>query len=257
LPLFALRGDGASLSWQDEATLERYTVAHHVGLIHGVVVDRVADGQAASADLGPLADHLLGCWRDSLAAATADRALAEGAIELALRAWRLGVRLEQTTLRRGRMRPERYVQGASLKLAWLSVAAECLLHARGERDALPHFRRAYHLLLLSLQCLDDAVDAEEDAALYGVSFPEAVGYPRESFARASARLARSAAAEAARGGFLRLAAWLEARAAEVDAIRFVTDSPRTSMGGLVVASALEAAWARQFARHRCATAATA
>lgn len=236
LPRFALEeapGEG-------KQPLEPFLRAHHSACFYGVLVDRLADRQAQpSPGLEELAHHLLAHWRRSLAEATGDAGMAEQAISKALRAWRLGVALEQEALARRRLRPLRYARLVLLKLGWAGLASDCLLRRTAEPRRLQLFRRSYLTLMLGMQCMDDAVDAPEDAALHGTDIPAVLDETRASLFRAGVWLTRAAVEPAREGGFERFASWLSARAEEVAKLHPGGSSVAQDFQGYILAALLE------------------
>ncbi|NVJ25524.1 MULTISPECIES: hypothetical protein [Myxococcus] len=142
--------------------------------------------------------------------------------------------LERTCLEQRALTIPQYVDLVSRKVAWLGTASFCLILAHGRPERLPTFRRAFDLLLLSSQCLDDALDHEEDARLHGVSFPAALGVPPGGLLRAAPRVARLGAEVAGAGGFSHLGTWLAERARELDDVRPASHSFQNELAALVL-----------------------
>ncbi len=236
LPLFALPEDSAC----EPFTLEAFLRAHHCACFYSVLVDRMADAQAAiTPERERLADHFLEHWRRRLAQASGDPAHAIGAIDRGVRALRLGVRIERTALDRRSLGLRRYGYAILLKLGWAGIATECLLRRRVPKRQLRLFRGAFHLLASALQVVDDAEDHADDEAVRGSSFPSVVGLPPAAFFTAGVLLTRAAAAIAAQGHFARFARWLSEREAELDQIRRRRIGPMDNLAGMVIASSLE------------------
>ncbi|MFY0575136.1 hypothetical protein ACN28S_12860 [Cystobacter fuscus] len=237
LPLFALSSEHAP----SEPRLEAFRRAHHGACFYNVLVDRPADQQAATTpERERPAAHFLAYWRRSLAEAEGGTGPRVESIERSIRARRLGVGLEQAALARRTLRLARYGRSILLKLGWAGVASECLLRQRGESHRSPHFRRAFFLLAVGMQCVDDAADSAEDEAVHGVSLPTALGFPPPAIFSAGALLTRAAGAAAARGGFGHFAHWLSHRAHELEGIRARRIRPEDNLAGMVIASSLEA-----------------
>jgi hypothetical protein len=236
LPLFALP-DGLPV---DAQTLMAFRRAHHCACFYSVLVDRLADQQAAStAELQALADHFLSQWRRSLAEAAGERAFAAWAVDQGARALRLGATLERVALSRRRMSLRRYGHGILLKLGWASIASESLLRHRAWGRQLEHFRRAFNLLAIALQVIDDAEDRAEDTATRGANFPSVLGFPPTALFTAGTLLTRTAATAAAQGGFSQFARWLTQRHRELDKLRARHVQPMDNLAGLVICSSLE------------------
>ncbi len=236
LPSFALVAGHA----MEERTLEVFLRAHHCACFYGVLVDRIADHQVKSSpEFMALAQRLCTEWKRSLVELTKDEVLAEEAISQSMRAWRLGVALERTALSRRGLSPRRYARLVLLKLGWAELASDTLLHLSCEPGRARLFRHATFALMLGLQCLDDAVDAPEDAALRGVDIPAALGVPRAQLFRAGVWLTRAAASPARQGGFERFARWLADRADAVSRLHPEGSSLDSDLGGYALASLLE------------------
>ncbi|KYF89325.1 hypothetical protein BE17_28205 [Sorangium cellulosum] len=112
--------------------------------------------------------------------------------------------------------------------------------AAGAPSRALQLQRSYDSFLFALQCRDDAMDGAEDAAVHGVSVPDALGYAPGGLFRAAPRVGRAAASLAAEGGFHRLAAWLTAWTQAVDA-RWLPGIPaQDEMAGMILATAWNA-----------------
>ncbi len=237
LPLFAPPAGTP----QDEPGLGAFRRAHHCACFHHVLMDRMADRQA---DITPererLASHFLASWRHSLAEATGNAEAATLAIDRSVEDWRRGVEQEREARAREAFTLEDYGHGVLLKLGWAALASESLLHQWEETSRLRHFRSAFCLLALGMQCVDDAEDSAEDEARDGRSVPGALGFPPPAFFSAGAHLTRSAASVAREGGFAHFATWLSLRADELEGIRQRRVLPADKLAGLVIASSLEA-----------------
>ncbi|MCP3137303.1 class 1 isoprenoid biosynthesis enzyme [Pyxidicoccus xibeiensis] len=219
--------------------LARYLRAHRRGGFIGLFLDRLADGQVQDRPEWPrLRACLLGQWEQALAEATGSAALATQAVSASLRAWDEGMKLEQALLARQSLSLPAYMELVSRKVAWLGTASFCLILAHGRAERLPAFRRVFDLLLLSSQCLDDALDHEEDARLNGISFPAALGYPPGGLQRAAPRVARLGADVARSAGFLRLGGWLAERAAKLDGIPAPGNALQNELAALVLGEAV-------------------
>jgi hypothetical protein len=236
LPLLAMPAQGPC----DEGTLATFQEAHHVACFHNVLVDRMADRQAAiTPERERLAAHFLACWRRSLAEAMGEEGEARHAIERGLERWRRGVGLEQAAWAERVLSLARYGRIILLKLGWASIATECMLRPRVEALRLRSFRRAFALLASGMQCIDDAADSAEDEAVHGLGLPAALGFPAPALFTAGALLTRSASTHAARGGFDAFAHWLAHRADELERIRRRRIAPTNNLAGMVIASSLE------------------
>ncbi|AKF87417.1 hypothetical protein MFUL124B02_42520 [Myxococcus fulvus 124B02] len=204
-------------------------------------MDRLADGQVPERPEWPrLGECLFDQWRESLTDATGSSSLADQMTRATLCAWESGLDLERTCLAQRTLSISQYVDLVSRKVAWLGTASFCLLLAHGRPERLPFFRHAFDLLLLSSQCLDDAVDHEEDARLHGVSFPTALGVPPGGLLRAAPRVARLGAEAAGAGGFSLLGTWLAERARELDGVRPASHSFQNELAAMVLGESIAA-----------------
>jgi len=237
LPVFAQPADHPC----DERTLDAFRKAHHSACFYSVLVDRMADQQAATTpERELLAAHFLANWRKSLTQATGDRAHAVWTVDRGARALRCGVNLERAALSRRAMGLRRYGYSILLKLGWASAASECLLRHQEEAYRLEFFRYAFNLLATAMQVIDDAEDSAEDAAIRGTSFPATLGYPAPAFFTAGTMLTRTAISTASQGGFEHFAQWLTRRSDELDQLRKRHVRPEDNLAGMVIASSLEA-----------------
>lgn len=190
--------------------LDRYRLAHLAGGFHGLLCDRLADGQiVANADLRRLRDALFTHWKEALIAAVGDPPRAAGLISKAMDALRDGLRRERTALRRGHLRPAEYARLVVAKVSWLSAAAIGLIGSRGAPARIIPFHRAFGRLMLGLQLLDDAADEIEDRRLHGISVPDALHQPAAVLIRAAPLVVRHAADDARAGEFGEFARWLD------------------------------------------------
>lgn len=239
LPEYADEDPACSGSRLTLEVREQYLRAHYRGGFFGLFMDRLADGQVPERPEWPrLQQCLAECWERSLVDATGSPTLAAHAVRAAMQAWTEGLQLERALLSRRRMSMEQYVHLVSQKVAWLGTSSFCLLIAHGRPERLRAFRLAFDLLLLSSQCLDDAVDHAEDERLHGVSFPTALGYPPGGLVRVAPRVARLGAEMARAGGFLHLGGWLSERARELDTVGAGGNPLQNEMAALVLGEAV-------------------
>lgn len=237
LPLFAPPADGLC----DEHTLDAFRRAHHGACFYNVLVDRMADQQAAvTPERERLATHFLAYWRRSLADADGDGSHTARVIARGVRAWRRGVGLERAALARRSLDRRRYGRIILFKLGWAGIASECLLRHKVEAHRVRLFRCAFSLLASGMQCVDDAADSAEDEAVHGLGFPTALGFPPAALFTAGALLTRAAASVSAQGRFDRFTDWLVHRASELERIRERRIRPTDNLAGMVIASSLEA-----------------
>ncbi len=152
-------------------------------------------------------------------------------IDAALEGWREGTEMERGFFeqRAGVDGIGAYVRSIRQRLGWISTSAVTMLMTTDRPSRAQVLRQAYGTFLCGLQCRDDAWDADEDRVTRGASVHEALGLPRGALTRAAPRALGTAAEEADRGGFSRLAAWVRSYCAEVDA---ATREPLTMVGAV-------------------------
>lgn len=193
----------------DDARVRSFDRAHHHAVFFGLLFDRLADRQVArSAGYASLRGTLLRAWVDALAEACEDRGLARHAIAKALTLLRAGTRLEASSLRERRLSPARYAEQTRLKLRWCSATPRVLVEQSQGDERAAAFERCYDFFGMSVQCIDDAVDADEDEAIHGVSVPRLLGLSDEALVEAAVVLVERAAEHATRFGFSALCEWL-------------------------------------------------
>jgi hypothetical protein len=191
--------------------------AHMYGGFNFLLSDRLADQQVTpTRALCELQKLLFSAWSQSLHDASLAGEFTQIQLQTAQQRWQIAVQREQAALHSKEITLANYIEIVHDKLSWIRTSAICLLFAAKETARIPAFCRAHSLLLLSLQCLDDADDQREDLITRGCSIPQALNLPPQSLIRASPKIARLAADIAREGGFLRLAMWLDARAHAVD-----------------------------------------
>ncbi|HTV25606.1 MAG TPA: hypothetical protein VMG12_43220 [Polyangiaceae bacterium] len=198
------------MSDQDhDLRVRNFDRAHHHAVFFGLLFDRLADRQVArSAGFSALRSTLLRAWVDTLTEACEDRALARRSIARALSLLRAGTRLEASSLRARRLSPATYAEQTRLKLRWCSATPRVLVEQGQGEERAAAFERCYDLFGMSVQCIDDAVDAEEDEAIHGVSVPRLLGLADEALVEAAVVLVERAAEHATRFGFSALCEWL-------------------------------------------------
>lgn len=220
LPVFAAEAPGVPGTFSiDEGDLEAFRVAHYRGGFWGVTVDHLCDGQVEdTAELRELIPELHGAWREALAAATGDAAASLFLVDEARALHEAGVELEYQAFRRGQSTIRNYRVLVHLKTQWLTLPARVLL-ARSQPADLARqadFARACELLLLASQCLDDALDAEQDARGRHSSYPTLLRVSPVSLASAAPALLYRAAETAHSGKFHGLSRWLAHHAEVVE-----------------------------------------
>jgi hypothetical protein len=100
----------------------------------------------------------------------------------------------------------------------------CLLGPGGPPPPAALLERSYDRFCFALQCLDDAMDCEEDERTRGTSVPEVLGLPESVLVRALPPLLESAIQLAEQARLMRLATWMRGFATLVGGIR-LTDLP--------------------------------
>jgi hypothetical protein len=188
--------------------LDRYRRAHHISGFYGLLIDRVADGQVQQ-DPALRADRawLRKAWENSLVRATGRPGAARRWIAPALKNWRRGVQQEQLAIRNRRMEPCDYREIVVLKVNHLFVSAQAMmLCLEVEPRIRARAKEVFDLVLLALQCNDDATDAAEDTRVWGIGTPELLGIQPSALRRAGVHvLAR--ASQMAKNEWPRMAKW--------------------------------------------------
>jgi hypothetical protein len=209
-PFRDLPGFAAANLTVPHAALSLYRRASWLGCFFGLLADRVFDGQASSGEVAAVGNHLLARWHTTLTAALGDRRRAAVMISTALRHWECGVLLERQGLAGG-LSPRVYVTLVRAKVRWVTATACAMVEAYAPTRATD-FAEATELLVLAAQYEDDTLDADDDASRWGRSVPDALGLPRESFLSATSGVLALSSAVARRGGFIRLAEWIDVHA---------------------------------------------
>lgn len=213
-----------------------YLEAHRLAGFYCVLVDRVADGQVVpDRALRALRRLLRAAWVDAVAVFAGERA--ERAVARAERALRRAIRRERAGFASGKLPAPAYAAAVRDKTVWLALATRELLRAHAARSA-DAFGRAHVLFFGSLQCLDDAMDVEEDSAVRGGSFPALLGVSVRAMWLASQHLVARAADEFRHAGFGGVAEELELRVPELAAACQPADGPGASVLDAVAALTL-------------------
>ncbi|QAT85034.1 hypothetical protein EJ065_3473 [Corallococcus coralloides] len=200
--------------------LAHYRAAHHCAAIHGLIADRLVDRQVAP-DVGMLVYRgvFLRSWEHELAAALDNRRLARQALAKALVSLRRGTALELKTMALRRMDVATYAVQTREKLRWGGTAAVCLLRHAGQPERAALLERSYDRFCFALQCLDDALDCEEDERTRGTSIPAVLGLPEGALVRALPFLMESAITLAEQARLVRLSTWMRGFARLVGGIQ--------------------------------------
>ncbi|MEO5727233.1 MAG: hypothetical protein ABI134_06065, partial [Byssovorax sp.] len=218
LPIYAAE---PTASWGDrllpQTTLELFREAHYWAGIFGLLADRIADRQVVPDDrLRRLRRLFLRNWERRLSEATGDSAFARRAIADAVAAWRSGVAMERRAFARGTLETAEYANISRRKLRWIATTSRCLLITAGAPERAQLFQDVYDCFLFGLQCRDDALDVEEDAAIRGAGLPMLLGYPAGGMVRAAPKIVRRAVELASHGEFHRLSEWMSRWVSDVD-----------------------------------------
>ncbi|MDP3209037.1 MAG: hypothetical protein Q8M65_07800 [Rhodoglobus sp.] len=238
LPHFAADGiEGAPDALSPEARA-RYTEAHHLAAMFGLVADRLEDAQVEMApSLVAFRRFFLREWAAVLSAACGSAEVARGSIARDLRLWRRASALERAALATGQLSVDGYAWLTETKLRWVSTSSAVLLHTHAHASRAEAFVAVNALFLRALQCRDDAFDEAEDRQTRGRSFPEIIGLPAGGFVRAAVTLVGRAAAVARTARFGALTEWLDRYAEEID-VRLPGGHPlQDEMAGMIIADA--------------------
>ena len=239
LPLFAADGVGVGGAQPSEETLERFRLAHYCGGYHGLVADRLADGQIeADAGLLEIRDLLYESWVESLESVLPDKGVARPAVVESMRRLDSAVRLERDSLSQGRMSLEDYGQSVADKVHWLGLPSRLLVEVHAGEARGQQFQRCFDLLMLALQCCDDARDVDEDARTRGGSIPECLGFPSGALMRAGIKLFLSSAQLARQLEFNALSGWAHVRWIDTRALLPDGDRALIELGSEVIVATL-------------------
>ncbi len=223
-----------------QEVLAHYRSAHHCAAIHGLIADRLVDRQVVP-EMGLLLYRgiFLRAWEHELAAALGDWRLARQALARALISLRRGTALELKTMARRRMDVATYAVQTREKLRWGGTAAVSMLRHLGQPERAALLERSYDRFCFALQCLDDALDCEEDERTRGTSVPKVLGTPEDVLVRALPPLLESAIRLAEQARMIRLATWMQGFATLVGGIRLVDLSADTEREGRRLAATAE------------------
>jgi len=235
LPVFAAQAIGKLRP----SLLSRFVVAHHRSLFYGVLADRLADGQIQpTIELQALERSLLAAWRRSLAAAIGNTAAATAIIAERSRLVSVAQKLQRRIFARPRLDLGLYRRLVLRKLSWTTLTAEALLALLADRSQQRVFAQTMQLVLLGLQCADDALDVTEDDRTLGNNIPALLDSSPQVLAAASAHLMSAAAELAHTGAFHRLADWLGQRAEVRLGSPGTGDRFGTELQGMILAAKL-------------------
>ena len=189
--------------------LERFRAAHHCAVVHCLIADRLVDRQVApDLQMVVLRDLFLRLWEHELSAGLGDPARGRAELAAALVALRRGTWLELRGIRERALDAATYAVQTRDKLRWGSTAAAAMLRGAGQADRAALLERAYDRFCFALQCLDDAMDCEEDMRTRGMTTPSLLGVPEGALVRAVPPLLDAAIRMAGEARLSRLVDWL-------------------------------------------------
>jgi hypothetical protein len=203
----------------EAARLDLARFAHHCGGFWGLTVDRLADGQVQASVSADLRLQLFRGWRDACLRVGAHVSTVHRAVQISEGAWAR----EAAVRRSDRRGLGEYVATSLGKVAWFPIAtAACVTKRRS-------FVAGVRQMMLGLQLLDDALDADEDRRAHGRSIPEQLGVGPQDLIEMAVSVTQKAATGFVRGGFGALALWCQGRARELR-LRF-GDAAAATLGG--------------------------
>ena len=220
--------------------LERFRAAHHCAIVHCLIADRLVDRQVApDLQMVVLRDLFLRLWEHELCAAVGDPARARAELAAALVALRKGTWLELRGIRQRALDAATYAAQTRDKLRWGSTAAAAMLRGAGHPGRASLLERAYDRFCFALQCLDDALDCEEDLRTRGMTTPSLLGVPEGALVRAVPPLLGSAIRMAEEADLPALAAWMRDFRRMAQRIDPGGDARRNEEHGRALAAAAE------------------
>ncbi|HVE85356.1 MAG TPA: hypothetical protein VND93_21030 [Myxococcales bacterium] len=189
--------------------LERFRAAHHCAIVHCLIADRLVDRQVMpDLHMVVLRDLFLQLWEHQLCEAMDDQAQGRGALAVALVALRRGTQQEIRCIQRRALDAATYAVQTRDKLRWGSTAAASMLRMAGHPGRAVLLERAYDRFCFALQCLDDALDCEEDQATRGMTMPSLLGVPEGALVRAVPPILDSAIRMVEEARLPRLSGWM-------------------------------------------------
>lgn len=231
LPLYA--GEASSDRHEVAACLQ----AHHCQAVFGLIGDRIADGQVSpEPDILALRRFFLSEWKTALARAAGPRSRSR--IACGIRSWKRGVASDRAFGSGRRLDLGEYVRTVRLKLEWSGLSARCLVENEGDGGRLEAWDRTYAMFMIGLQCMDDAVDLEEDRATRGAAVPDALGIRPQALLSVIAALVPMAEEQARDAGFMKFATWLESFQVVLDPWICSRVSGEDFMEGLAIAQSI-------------------
>lgn len=220
--------------------LERFRAAHHCAIAYCLIADRLVDRQVApDLQMVALRDLFLRLWEHELSAAVGDPARGRAELAAALVALRRGTWLEVRGIRERALDAATYAAQTRDKLRWGSTAAAAMLRGAGHPERAGLLERAYDRFCFALQCLDDAMDCEEDLRTRGMTTPSLLGVPEGALVRAVPPLLDAAIRMAGEARLSRLVAWLRDFRRMAERIEPGGDARRNEEEGQALAAAAE------------------
>jgi hypothetical protein len=191
-----------------EELLGQFRFAHHCVGFCGLVRDRIADGQVLlSVSMERACGVLETVARQAIQEAVDPHSARH--IRRAFRFWFTGVATERRVLSRKALDPAGYAALVFRKTSWLVCMTLEMIATQEAPGRVDDFKRLMGAVILAMQARDDAMDADEDAALHGCSFPEALGVDPLTLGTFGQWLLRRAVDMAEELGFSTVSKWLE------------------------------------------------
>jgi len=190
--------------------LARFRSAHHCAIVYCLIADRLVDRQVApDLQMVVLRDLFLRLWEHELCAAVGDEAAGRKELATALEALRRGTWMELRGIERRALDAATYAVQTRDKLRWGSAAAAAMLRSAGHPERARLLERSYDLFCFALQCLDDALDCEEDQRTRGMTIPSLLGVPEGALVRAVPPLLDAAISLAEEARLPQLSGWMQ------------------------------------------------
>ena len=218
LPVFAAESRNQAYRFQlNQEKIDHYRKAHHCAVYCGILIDRIIDHQVVeTANIKKVKRFLLRQWLESLSQAVGTRSEASSKVRDSMELLGKSKKIESNAFKTGSLVPDSYVLSIRQKMYWAGIASFMLLEKLGDLRRYQAFRNAYELLLIGLQCIDDARDEVEDTRLMGISYPALLSIPSRSLYAAASKFVLAAVDSAQSGGFVSFGKWLEAFHQSID-----------------------------------------
>jgi hypothetical protein len=225
---------------------------HHLASIYALLLDRIADGQVADKVVSEKLAHAFHTLLiQDLKAACRDIEIpitdivCNAAIAIRQGAEKCGSALDKRAITCAD-----YVFANSLKYALYSVPSLCLLHCLGMHKKKITLVNCFNLVMIAWQCIDDALDIEEDRRLHSIDFCEAMGYPAGSFVMAGRALINEAIAHCRGAGFPKISERLIQAPADRMFPEISAINALERMGGITLAMEILECWRQETALHK-------